>query len=137
MSTAPAMRNRFTHVPSLSRIPTSHSTSAAAMRTQSMTGSLGRRVSRSAGRRSRRMGQHLEQTFYVLSGLHARKDMLDAPVGADHERRSLDAHVAPAVVVLLDPHAEGLRDAVIRIGQEAVRQGVLALEADVALDGVG
>ncbi len=73
----------------------------------------------------------------MLVWLDFRVDALDGPVWADHEGRADDAHELLALEAILAPRAEGLRQHVIGIGQEALREAVLPAEFDVALNGVG
>ena len=70
-------------------------------------------------------------------GLHAAKDLCDASIGRDDERRSEDAHVLAPEQRLLSPDPVALGDGVIRVGNERERQIVLLLELLVRLDRIG
>src|SRR5436190_1722749 len=72
-----------------------------------------------------------------LGGMALRLDLRpgsrDAAVRVDQERRPGDAHVGPAVVLLLDPRAVRLGDRVVRVGEEEERQSELLAEGPLAL----
>src|SRR5258706_10840481 len=57
----------------------------------------------------------------------------DAAVRVDEECRPGDAHVRPAVVLLLDPRAVRLGDRVVRVGEEEERQAELLAKGPLAL----
>ena len=72
----------------------------------------------------------------VAVGLDLVPGVGDRAVGIDQERRALDAHVLPAVVLLERPGAVGRRDRVILVRQQGERQVELLAEAAVAVGAV-
>jgi len=73
----------------------------------------------------------------VSFGLDLRKYFFDPAVGADEERRALDAHVGASVHAFLFPHAIGFGDRVVGIGDECVAEPVLGGELLLRLAFIG
>ena len=63
--------------------------------------------------------ERFENLVGVLAGFTSWNALATLPVGVDDERRALDAHVRLAGVRLLAPDAVGIRDRVVRVGEQA------------------
>ena len=72
--------------------------------------------------------EHGQHVVGVRRRLDVPHDLRDVPVGADHERRSDDAHVRATVTRLLGPDPVRLGGRVVGIGEQRERKLVVALE---------
>src|SRR5690606_19361325 len=81
-----------------------------------------------------RSADRLEHLRRVAGRLDLLEHPRDAPLLVDEEGGARDAPVLPPVHRLLLPHAVGLGDAVVRIGEQPEIQAVLVAELPVRLD---